>query len=111
MRAVLVLPVPLTPAKRKAWWPIAPDTFALFSALAKAFTLASWPTRSASVRGRYLRARVGMSLFIFSPKMYQRINWTPTNIKRGRLTVHNAFHNRESRSKRLVMRFLPCNSE
>ena len=52
IRAVVVLPVPRMPVMMKAC--------AMRSA-AKAFfsvrTIASWPTRSAKVSGRYLRAR------------------------------------------------------
>ena len=52
IRAVVVFPTPRTPVMMKAW--------AIRSA-AKAFfsvrTIASWPTRSAKVAGRYLRAR------------------------------------------------------
>ena len=60
IRAVEVLPVPRTPANRKAWWWMEPDSWARFRALARARTLASWPTRSESRRGRYLSARVVM---------------------------------------------------
>ena len=52
IRAVVVLPIPRMPVMMKAW--------AMRSA-SKAFfsvrTIASWPTRSAKVSGRYLRAR------------------------------------------------------
>jgi len=52
IRAVVVLPVPRMPVRMKAW--------AMRSAL-KAFlsvrTIASCPTRSSKVSGRYFRAR------------------------------------------------------
>jgi hypothetical protein len=51
IRAVDVLPTPRTPVRMKAW------AMRLASkAFRNVLTIASWPIRSAKVRGRYLRA-------------------------------------------------------
>src|SRR5262245_33779851 len=51
-RAAVVLPTPRAPQNRKAWW-----TRPLANALASVRVTCSWPTISAKVCGRYLRAR------------------------------------------------------
>src|SRR5438445_10110470 len=51
-RATVVLPTPLKPEKRYAWW-------MRFCATAfwRVVTIGAWPTTSSNVWGRYLRAR------------------------------------------------------
>jgi hypothetical protein len=52
IRAVVVLPTPRTPVSTKAW-----AMRSAAKALRSVRTIASWPIRSAKVRGRYFRAR------------------------------------------------------
>jgi hypothetical protein len=51
MRAVVVFPTPRTPVSMYAW-----AILSLANALRSVVTIASWPTRSRKVVGRYLRA-------------------------------------------------------
>ena len=55
-RAVVVLPMPRTPVRMKAWW-----TRFSRMALVSVRTRTSWPISSSKVAGRYLRARTRYS--------------------------------------------------